>query len=386
MKLEDVSKILSDWKIELSASLLNSRSFCIGLFNIKGRLLMANEAFSVLLKENSKKGLINPTFDKLVTLNYSNSLIFEGAMTLGDSNTINASIEAKVFRKNNKLLILGGINVSQLLAQNESMHLLNREIINLQRQLIKEKLLLENTLKELNSTNSELQELNATKDKFFSIIAHDLRSPFSSIVAISELLAANAANYSLEKIQMIANNMHRETKNTFSLLDNLLEWSRLQTGKLIPSIVEMDYKHTVLDVISLTKPIALSKNIALELDLDTPVPIKADQQMLSSILRNLITNALKFTHPEGNVKITSKNTKKEVLFAVTDSGIGIETKYLKNLFSIDCELSNKGTANEKGTGLGLLLCKEFVEKQNGKIWAESSFGKGSSFKFSLPRF
>ncbi|MBT8316922.1 MAG: ATP-binding protein, partial [Lutibacter sp.] len=106
--------------------------------------------------------------------------------------------------------------------------------------------------------------------------------------------------------------------------------------------------------------------------------------MLHTILRNLVTNALKFTHPEGTVKIAIKNTQNEVLFVVSDTGIGIPTKYLNNLFSIDCELSNNGTANEKGTGLGLILCKEFVEQQNGKIWVESKVGEGSSFKFLLP--
>jgi len=385
MKHEDLYELLSDWKSELNASLFDSSSFCIALFNIEGTLLFANEAMLVLFKGNSKESLINPTFEKVVRLDNSNTLIFEGFMTLGDYNSISSSINAKIFRKNNKILVLGGVDASQLLAQNESMHHLNREISNLQRKLIHEKQLLENTLKELNNTNSQLQELNATKDKFFSIIAHDLRNPFSSLLGFSEILADNASIFSTEKIQMIAKNMHNVSKNTFSLLENLLEWSRLQRGELTPNLIEVDYSEIVMDVKLLCEPIALSKNITLELDLDSEVWVISDKQMLHTVLRNLVTNALKFTHSGGTVKITSKNGENKVLFIVSDTGIGIEPEYLDKLFSIDCDLSNNGTANEKGTGLGLILCKEFVEKQNGKIWVESILGKGSSFKFSLPR-
>lgn len=139
-----------------------------------------------------------------------------------------------------------------------------------------------------------------------------------------------------------------------------------------------------LEVHLLCEPIALSKNITLELELDSSLWVNADRQMLHTVLRNLVTNALKFTYPEGVVKITTQNLDKEVLFIISDTGIGIEQMYIDKLFSIDCELSNDGTAKEKGTGLGLILCKEFVEKQHGKIWVESLLGKGSEFKFTIP--
>lgn len=386
MNEDELNELIYDWKNEFNASLFSSSSFCVALFNIEGTLLFANKAMLLLFNNNSKESLINPTFEKVLTLDNSNTLIFEGFITIGKNYSINSSIDAKVFRKNNKILILGGADSSLLLVQNENMHHLNREIGNLQRKLIQEKKLLENTLKELNNTNLQLQELNATKDKFFSIIAHDLISPFSSILGISEILSKNASIFSTEKIEMIAKNMHHVSKNTFSLLENLLEWSRLQNGKLKPLLIEVDYYDIARNVKMLCEPIALSKNITLELELDSSVLIIADKQMLNTLLRNLITNALKFTHPEGTVKIVSENRDNEVLFMVTDTGIGIEPEYLNNLFSINCNLSNNGTANEKGTGLGLILCKEFVEKQNGKIWVESTLGKGSSFKFLLPRY
>ncbi len=385
MGKDDILELLSDWRSEFYSSLIVSNSFCIALFDLKGTLLFANDYMLLLFKGDPKESLINPTFERIVTLDNSNTLIFEGFITLGDYNSINSSVNAKVFRKNNKILILGGSDTSQLLEQNESMHHLNREIGNLQRKLTQEKQLLENTLKELNTANSQLLELNATKDKFSSIIAHDLRSPFSSILGLSDLLATNTSDYSIEKIQLLAQSIHNVSKNAFKLLENLLAWSRLQTGQLTQNLIEVDYSEIAMDVKLLCEPIALSKNITLELELDSSVLVIADKQMLDTVLRNLVTNALKFTHSEGTVKIVSENSKNEVLFMVTDTGIGIEPKYLDKLFSIDCDLSNNGTANEKGTGLGLILCKEFVEKQNGKIWVESTLGEGSSFKFSLPR-
>lgn len=289
-----LNELFSEWKEEFNASLIDSQSFCIALFDLDGNLIFANDPMSKLFSENPQKSLINPSFDKLISLETSDVLIFNGFLTIGDYSSINPSIVANVFRKDRKILILGGVNAFQLLEQNEKMHHLNRDVSNLQRKLIHEKQLLENALTQLNEANGQLQELNATKDKFFSIIAHDLKNPFNSILGFSDLLATNAPNYSVEKIQKFAQNIYNVSKNTFDLLENLLEWSRLQTGKLIPNLDKVDVTEIILEVQLQCETIALSKNISLELAIDSSVFVKADKQMLLTVLRNLITNALKF--------------------------------------------------------------------------------------------
>lgn len=385
MQKETIVDLIIEFENEFKDAIARSSNSYIALFNLEGKLLYSNEAMSVLLKTNTAETLINPTFDKLVIINTSESLIFEGFLTIGDNRTTNSSLDVKIYRKNNKILILGEIEGVQLLAQNATMHSLNLEINNLQRTLIKEKHALQTALKDLNEANLELKELNATKDKFFSIIAHDLKSPFNSILGFSKLLSNNVSKYTPEKTALMAESIYKSSKHTFELLENLLAWSRIQRGHLTPNLQTIEYNTTINNILELCKPIAASKNICLELSLAHPAQIMADEQMLHAILRNIVTNAIKFTNTSGIIKISTQNLENEVLFTVSDTGIGIEASNLDKLFSVLCELSTPGTYNEKGTGLGLILCKEFTEIQGGKIWVESEVGVGSSFNFTLPR-
>ncbi len=237
---------------------------------------------------------------------------------------------------------------------------------------------------ELKTLQVKLQELNLTKDKFFSIIAHDLKNPFNSLLGFSELLVKNATKYTPEKVQQFAQTMNSSAKNAYQLLENLLEWSRIQTGIIEPKPMKLKPSDLIYEVKILCDPIAKSKNIDLQLENNCDDFILADKEMTKTVLRNIITNAIKFTNPEGYVKIITQKTDKSVLFTVSDNGIGIEPEHIGKLFRIDSKLSKTGTAQEKGTGLGLILCKEFVEKNNGKIWVDSEFGKGSEFKFTVP--
>ena len=264
------------------------------------------------------------------------------------------------------------------------MHQLNREISNIQRELIKEKHILDNTLDKLNIAYKELEQLNATKDKFFSIIAHDLKNPFNALIGFSHILMHNTKDYSSGEIENFATHMNTVSKEAYTLLENLLEWSRLQTGKLIPNIIETVPSDLIFEVKLLCQPMAISKEINLETDISVNNCILADKEMLKTVLRNLVTNALKFTHPKGTITISTKAIEDYIQFTVSDTGIGIEQEYLDRLFLVDCKLSKPGTSNEKGTGLGLILCREFVEKNKGKIWVESKVGIGSSFIFTIP--
>ncbi len=232
----------------------------------------------------------------------------------------------------------------------------------------------------------ELAELNATKDKFFSIIAHDLKNPFNSLVGFSELLYENALNYTPEKVQQFASAMRIASKQGYKLLENLLEWSRLQTGRIKPRPVKLKPSELIKEVILLEEQMSQSKNIDLQSIINCDDFIFADVEMIKTVLRNLISNAIKFTNTGGIVKIETKKHENSFLFEVSDTGVGIQPEHIDKLFGIDSKLSEPGTAGERGTGLGLILCKEFVEKHDGKIWVESELKKGSNFKFILPLY
>ena len=354
------------------------------MFTVNGELLFANEFIKKLFKDEARENFINPTFDELVSLESSVPLIFEGYLTLGDYSSVNTSIWAQIYRKANELLLIGGVDAEQCIERNKKLHRLNREILDLQRELIRKRNTLENTLEQLNTANDELKELNATKDKFFSIIGHDLRNPFNLLLGFSELLITNAGNYSSEKIRYFAQKMYDSSKNAFNLLENLLEWSKIQRGELNPNFEKVTPSEIIDEVKEASGQFANSKGINLQIIFNGNDYISADKEMLKTVLRNLLTNAIKFTYSGGVVKIQTESIENYVQFTISDTGMGIPPEYVDRLFEIDCHLSKAGTENEKSTGLGLILCKEFVKKHRGNIWAESELEKGSDFKLTIP--
>jgi len=236
---------------------------------------------------------------------------------------------------------------------------------------------------ELENKNAKLLEINDTKDKFFKIIAHDMRNPFISLIGASELLYENAHKYDLEKISTLSKVLNDSAKSGFDMLLNLLEWAKSQAGSMVFVPEEIDLKSLIYKNLSSVVEIAASKKIDLNVEDGNGVNIRADKNMLETILRNLISNALKFTSKGGVVTVSSKNENGSVVISVKDTGMGIDNKNFDKLFRNDIKFSNPGTERECGSGLGLLLCKEFVEKHNGKIWVESEVEKGSTFHFSL---
>jgi len=240
--------------------------------------------------------------------------------------------------------------------------------------------------KALKINESRLRELNATKDKFFSIIAHDLKSPFNNILGFSELLKDEAHELNIDSIIQYAGFINSSTQHTYDLLENLLKWARVQQG-MIPyeptSILLSQLVDTEIQGVMIN---AIQKNIDLIEVIQENLSIKADINMLSIVLRNLITNAIKFTPKNGKVKVVAKVLETQVEVSISDTGIGMTHKAIQNLFKIETSFSTRGTENEMGTGLGLLLCKEFISKHGGKIWVDSEVGKGSTFSFSIPRF
>lgn len=232
--------------------------------------------------------------------------------------------------------------------------------------------------------NAELQKLNADKDYFMSMLAHDLKSPFSSILGFLDLLITNYRNYEIDEIGRQLTFVNNSAQSAFNLLEDILVWARSQSGKLPFEPKEFNFKLSSDRVIDILKPNADYKNIEITFIDTEEIIVYADINMLNTILRNLISNAIKFTHNGGNIYIYAQQDSSKVTITVADNGIGIAPEIASNLFDITKVHSTKGTDNEKGTGLGILLCKEFVERHGGKIWVESELGKGSELKFTLP--
>lgn len=227
---------------------------------------------------------------------------------------------------------------------------------------------------------------NETKDKFFSIISHDLRSPFNSLLGFTDMLMQNYDTFSDKERKLIIKSLNTSSKTTYLLLENLLSWSSSQTGRMAFSPQKAELKTLIDEIILLSKPVADNKQIELVDNTEAELSVYADKNMLNTILRNLITNAIKFTEATGTVVISAERSTKKgfVEISVIDTGVGIPANKIEELFLIDKNVSTLGTAEEKGTGLGLIICKEFIEKQAGEIWVESEVGKGSQFKLLLP--
>jgi signal transduction histidine kinase len=384
MTIQDIENIFPEWHEELKASLGKSKALCIALFGADRKLLFSTAVMDTFFKGEPYKSFINPTFDQLLKIKSESSLVFEGLITIGNYTTINNSIEAQVYIKEGKLLIIGGVDTSQLVEQNLSILNLNRQINNLQRQLVKEKITLENTLKQLSETNSDLQQSNATKDKFFSIIAHDLKSPFQSIISLSEILIEEVHEINLVEIEKYAGFILQSSNRAMALLMNLMEWAQSQTGRIEFKPEHFEIEAFINEATLLYDDIARQKSIIIKRNLPQNLFVFADKYMLNTVFRNLISNAIKFTMPGGEITISAERKQGEIVFGVRDTGVGIPKNSIEKIFRIEQSYSTLGTNNEEGTGLGLILCREFVEKHGGKIRVESEEGKGTTFSFSLP--
>ena len=236
---------------------------------------------------------------------------------------------------------------------------------------------------DIDKFNKQLREQVATRDKFFSIIAHDLRSPLASIIMASEVMHNKVSQLSADNIARYTENIYNISKNTFSLLENLLEWSRFKTGAITVNPSDFNIRDMATRVLSLYHQTAENKNIALTTDIKDNMMVHGDTDMINAVLRNLISNALKFTPQGGKVTLSAEDAGDFVRIRVSDTGMGIKPDYINTLFDVGHVHSERGTANEKGTGLGLVLCKEFVNENGGEIHVESELGHGSTFIFTM---
>ncbi len=237
----------------------------------------------------------------------------------------------------------------------------------------------------LTESEARLKELNASKDKFFSIISHDLRSPLNGLMGLSRVLSTEFESLSNEEIREFSESMHHSAENLYKLLENLLHWSRLQRGVINMEPAHIDVAGLCLMNKDLQNGSALQKGIEISVEIEESFYARADMNMINTVIRNLISNALKFTRRGGKIIVSAfMKGDKEICIYVKDNGVGMNSDTMSKIFRIDKVTTSEGTENEKGTGLGLILCKELVEKNGGRIWVDSVQGEGTTFYFTLP--
>ncbi|MDP4175459.1 MAG: hybrid sensor histidine kinase/response regulator [Bacteroidota bacterium] len=258
----------------------------------------------------------------------------------------------------------------------------------IEKMLLESKELLEKNASEMTQLNKRLQEVIAGKDKFLSILSHDLKSPFQGLLGLSKSLVEEYFFLTDEERLKYANYLNTTTLHLYNLIENLLQWSRIETDKANFQPSELELYSELAYVMSFMNARLVKKNISLINKVEHDKKVFADSEMLTSLLENLISNAVKFTDIGGSICISTfecERNNKTLGICVEDNGKGISPEDMQNLFRIDVRQSRSGTEGEKGTGLGLLICKEIVEKHGGRIWAESQPGQGSTFKFTLPK-
>ncbi|MEN8121228.1 MAG: ATP-binding protein [Bacteroidota bacterium] len=286
-------------------------------------------------------------------------------------------------KKTNLIITILGIIILIVLAYAIGLYRINKikqkannELAAKNREIIKQQ-------EKLKKNSHELEEYNQTKEKLFSIIAHDLKNPYSAIIGFTNLLISDLEVKEYSNIKRFAQTILKASQQNYDLLVNLLEWANTQTNaiKFKPEIINI--KEFINDIIEIQTNAALQKNISISCKAEN-ISVHADKNMLNTILRNLLSNAIKYSPPGKKINVNIEKNAGAVEFNIKDEGIGIDQKDIDKLFRIDNNFSKQGTNQERGTGLGLILCKEFVEKHNGEIWVESSVDKGSKFSFKIP--
>ena len=306
---------------------------------------------------------------------------FFGEYSLIDSSARSATVTAN---KETQLLRLNQQDFNKIIETNHDVAkaILKALIKRLRNNNILEERLTQHSIK-IEKQKQELEELNATKDKFFTIIAHDLKNPFNTVIGLSELLMERYDTYDQAKIKEFIYQINKFTINAYELLEELLQWAKSQTGRLEVKKEVIDLYELINSNIELFTKKAEKKNTKIISKVSKNTIAFIDKNMISTVIRNFISNAVKFTE-HGTITIEAKKNNENIEISVVDSGLGISEENLKHLFRIDKNISTPGTNEETGTGLGLIISKEFIKCNDGSIEVDSDEGKGSTFKFSVP--
>ena len=361
-------KILEeDLKIKNSA--LDASPTAIGLANLSGVVFYVNDAYLKLWGYKTKDEILGQKVSDIVSFKEQGEQVLntikEGKIYHGEIKSIRAD-------QSTCYLI---ISARAIISEGKPMCLMALFVDITERK---------KTEHELSELSNQLKEISDTKDKFFSIIAHDLKSPFNSFIGFTDLLANEYYDFTDEKRLEHINLLSLSAQNTYKLLENLLEWASLQRGQISVHKEFINLKDIVNDCFESYGTMAIGKSIGLRNNVDENVIINVDKHSIKTVLRNLVNNALKFTPLGGRVCIGASFTEKMVKISVEDTGIGIKQSHIDKLFRIEESFSAMGTKGEQGTGLGLILCKELILKNQGEIDVESEPGKGTKFIISLP--
>lgn len=390
-----IENIVNQWRKENTRRLLNIKiadatrqaaDFSV-IFNELGTLVNVTDESRII---NMGLGLLNvlfaPVSVRFIQYLENEKQVFELTNqpdASENSNEKSFRIEVKYTGNVLGVFEVHGIRYPQFLSQYKQMGLVVSQIFGLSIANARKYKVIVDQSNALKDYAQELQNINHSKDKFFSIIAHDLKGPFNTLIGVSEMLVEEIQAGKEENISALSNSIHNTSVQTYNLLVNLLEWSRSQTGKIefYPESLQLfDMVKEILEVLTYQ---AEKKQIRILNYVSRDFKIFGDNNMLTLIIRNLVSNAIKFTAAGGKITISARSVNNLTEISVRDTGVGITPANLKNLFSIEHNKSTPGTDKEKGTGLGLVLCREFVERHGGEIHAESVVGKGSVFYFTL---
>lgn len=373
------------WTAELEDAVSRSNALFVALFSVNERkLLFGNPAALELLKDMGVDGLINPTFDKLAGLEGDNP-VFEGLLTVGNSISVNTTMEARVFKKESGLLVAGEVNLQKIIELNTRMARLNQEISNLQRMLMKEKILTEQTLEELRQANHQLELLNQEKNRFLSIAAHDLRNPISTAISFTDILLHNADVFPDDRKAGFLKTIEERLQFSLKLMSELLDVSKIEAGTLQLKKEKADYRKLLEQTIAFNQLVGQWKKISIDLQCgEHELEFGFDRNKMEQVLNNLISNAIKYSHPGSRVTVSVKRGDKLVRTEIHDEGIGIPGDELDKIFEPFQKSSSRPTAGESSTGLGLAIAKKVVEEHGGSIGVTSKPGEGSSFFFTIP--
>ena len=399
--LEQAKLINNNHRVAIAENNLGKTYLQIG--EIKTAAIYINKSFRLAL-DNSYQDLLRDNQFALAEIeeakgNANSALVyFKNAIALRDS----------LFNME-EISTFAEITIKQIQEKEQNEKSLLNKNIEIQKAIIKEEIILRwillaggvllllaliyitrsrYSIKKLNTqlleSEKDLKQSNATKDKLFSIIAHDLRSPFNSIIGLSNLLSHFVKDNNVVEIGKSSMMISELSQKAMNLLSNLMEWALSQTGKMAFSPKKLDINNIINENVHFYTDIAKQKSITITNDTTVSVFVNADKDMINTVLRNLISNAIKFTKINGIIQILSKVENNKVKISIRDTGVGLSTKSIEKLFTFDTLDSTLGTQNEKGTGLGLMLCKEFIVKHQGEIWVSSELDKGSEFYFTLP--
>jgi signal transduction histidine kinase len=383
--MEDLPQRLIPWIGEIRQAAADSKALCIALFSTGDRkLVRANAAAVHLLRGGGPERLVNPTFDKLLECR-GNEPAYEGLLTLGDNESMNTTIQAKVFVRDGEMLITGEVDLPRITDLNTKMARINQENNNLQRQLLKEKIQVERMMEELRETNRQLGLLNLEKNRFLSMAAHDLRNPISTAISYVDILLNSGGLFPEDKRTGFLHTIDERLKFSLKLMNELLDVSRIETRSIRLEVREHSYRDLLEQTIRFNQLVGRWKEISVGLACPgDPLVFAFDRNKMEQVLNNLISNAIKYSPKGSKVRIQVDREKEAVHTAVCDQGVGIREDELEGIFEPFRKSSSRPTAGESSTGLGLAITKKIIEEHGGGITVESSPGKGSCFRFTLP--